>query len=587
MKKIIRTTIYLLFSVFALVSFPDVVEELTIEGSIHSEDMLSKKMIIIDSEEIKKLGIIEISDLFKIIPSLDVNRRGPGMASFDLTMRGSNFEQILLMVNGVPVNNGQTGHFNTDLTFSVGDIERIEVSQGANSVFHGSNGFAGIINIVLNERPGYRIRITGGENSLSQFSLSAGSKFKKLSFGFSAEDSSSAGYYKGQEIDNLNLRSFVSFNNSAIGGKLNFGYLKKAFGAKDFYAPYPSFENIESGNIHFNLYTKGKLLHRISFSHTIHKDNFVLDRYDKSFFNSESTTNHTYLKVHNTIRSGILLFSGGADLEIIKMDSSTMGSQNQSRSGIYFAGGLKKAGWGLDMGARINYSTDHKNYFTYYAGVYRMLNDRDTLRFNIGKSVRYPSFTEMFYNSPSNKGDPELQPENSNNFEISFIRNFNNFNISVSGFYRKQDHMIDWIRGFDEFIWSAVNVEKNDISGYELASEFIFNSAKLKAILEKIYVTGKHQGFISKYGFRFPELKMNFIYMQRLTETLNFSAKYIFKRIYETREKASLLDINLSWQVKGLNFSIHADNLLNSVIEEIPGVKIPGRWLWISLKYQK
>ena len=587
MKRIIQITIYLLFSLSALVAFPEVVEELTIEGSIHTEDMLSKKMIIIDSEEIEKLGIIEISDLFKIISSIDVNRRGPGMTSFDLTMRGSNFEQILLMVNGIPVNNGQTGHFNTDLTFAVGDIERIEVSQGANSVFHGSNGFAGIINIVLKERSGFRMGLTGGENSLSQFSVSAGSKYKKLSFGFSAEDSSSTGYYEGQEFDNLNLRTFISFSNSKIGGKLNFGYLKKAFGAKDFYAPYPSFENIESGNINFNLHTKGKILHRISFSHIIHKDSFVLDRYNHDFFNSESTTNHTYLKFHNTIRSGILLFSGGADLEMMKMDSSTMGYQNQSRSGIYFAGGLKNPGWGLDLGARINYSTDHKSYFTYYAGVYRIFKNRDTLRFNIGKAVRYPSFTEMFYNSPANKGDTDLQPENSSNFEISFLRHFKNFNISISGFYRKQDHMIDWIRAFDESIWRAANVEKNDVSGYELVSEFILDGARFKAILEKIFVVGNHHNFISKYGFRFPELKLNFIYMQRLNENLNFSAKYIYKRIYETREKASLLDINLSWQLKGVNLSIHADNLLNSVIEEIPGVKIPGRWLWISLKYQK
>ena len=135
MKRIIRITIYLLFCLSALVSFPKVVEELTIEGSINPEDMLSKKMIVIGSEEIKKLGIIDISDLFKIISNVDVNRRGPGITSFDLTMRGSNFEQILIMVNGIPVNNGQTGHFNTNLTFVVDDIEKIARFVKKNQVF--------------------------------------------------------------------------------------------------------------------------------------------------------------------------------------------------------------------------------------------------------------------------------------------------------------------------------------------------------------------------------------------------------------------------------------------------------------------
>jgi outer membrane cobalamin receptor len=40
-----------------------------------------------------------------------------------MTMRGSNFEQVLVMVDGVPFGNPQTGHFNTDFPFSVRDVE--------------------------------------------------------------------------------------------------------------------------------------------------------------------------------------------------------------------------------------------------------------------------------------------------------------------------------------------------------------------------------------------------------------------------------------------------------------------------------
>jgi len=587
MKNIIILIYYLVISLFSLVLFPEVVEEIIVEGSIQTEDMLSKRMVVLNSEEIKKLGITEISDIFRVIPGVDVNRRGFGKTSFDITMRGSNFEQILLMVDGIPVNNAQTGHFNTDLAFSVDDILQIEISQGANSVFYCPNGFAGIINIILKKKSGYRIGLTGGENYLSKFSFSAGRKSKKISYGFSAEDSSSSGYYEGREFDNINLRTYIYLNDKYVSGNINFGYLKKSFGAKDFYASFPSFENIESGNFYFNLNMKGEIKHKISFSHSVHKDHFILDRYDHDFFNSKSITHHTYFKIHNAILSGLIMFSVGADIELIRMNSSAIGNHKERRSGIYLAGGIKKSGWGIDFGTRISFINEQHGFFTYYAGVYRKLNNRETIRFNVGKSVRNPSFTEMYYNSPANIGDPELRPEKSFNFEISYMKYFNNFNISLSTFYRKQDQMIDWIKSFNGSVWEVSNIERNDVAGFELMTECTIDAAKFRVAFERIYVVGHLQNFISKYGFRFPDLKLNFNYIQKIYKNFGFSLMYTYKRIYETREDAYLLDVNIRWKHKAIELSIGISNLLNSIIEEIPEVKIPGRWIRMSITFQK
>ncbi len=587
MKSIIYVVIYLILSQFLLPLSQEVVEEITVEGSIQTEDMLSKKMIILDSEEIKKLGITEISDIFRIVPGVDVNRRGSGQTSFDLTMRGSNFEQILLMVNGIPVNNVQTGHFNTDLTFSVDDISKIEISQGANSVFYGPNGFAGIINIILKEGSGYSAGIMVGEKSLSKFSFSAGNRTKFFRYGFSAEDSSSSGYYEGMEFDNITLRGYVSLKNKRIFAKSNFGYLKKSFGAKNFYAPFPSFENTESGIFNFNLNIEGKIRHEISFSHSVHKDHFILDRYNRDLFNSKSSINHTYFKIHNAIQLGLIKLSVGGDVNFIGMNSFLMGDHNQRRNGLYLAGGLKKSGWGLDIGARISFINEHHGFFTYYIGFFHRFKNQGTVRFNFGKGVRSPSFTEMYYNSPVNKGDPKLKPEKSFNYEASFIKYFYNFNTSISVFYRKQDQMIDWVKSFGKSVWRVTNIERNDVAGFEFMAEYMADSAKLKAIFERIYVIGHAQSFVSKYGFRFPDLKLNFSYMQKISENFEFSSRYIYKRIYDSRKKASLLDIGLSWKCKRVKFSISVDNLLNSVIEEIPGIKISGRWVKMSITFRK
>jgi len=153
-----------------LYAFSSIIEKLIIDGSIYTEDMLSKHMIIIGADEIKNSKVKSMSDLFSFLPGVDVNRRGQGSTSYDLVMRGSNFEQILIMVNGIPVNNLQTGHFNTDLPFTPEDIERVEISRGGNSVFYGISGFAGIINIILKKRSDIKLNIyaTGYFNSTSK-----------------------------------------------------------------------------------------------------------------------------------------------------------------------------------------------------------------------------------------------------------------------------------------------------------------------------------------------------------------------------------------------------------------------------------
>ena len=66
----------------------------------------------------------------------------------DLAIRGSSFGQTLVLLNGLRMNDVQTGHHNLDLALPTQSIERIEVLRGAGSTFYGSDAVAGSINFI-------------------------------------------------------------------------------------------------------------------------------------------------------------------------------------------------------------------------------------------------------------------------------------------------------------------------------------------------------------------------------------------------------------------------------------------------------
>jgi outer membrane receptor for ferrienterochelin and colicins len=72
--------------------------------------------------------------------------------------------RVLLLVDGVPANQGDRGGINWDLV-PVDQVDRVEVVKGAGSALYGSSAFGGVVNLITKENPeGWhaRLRATGG-----------------------------------------------------------------------------------------------------------------------------------------------------------------------------------------------------------------------------------------------------------------------------------------------------------------------------------------------------------------------------------------------------------------------------------------
>src|SRR6266550_1139207 len=117
------------------------------------------------------------------IPARDIDQRavntvdeavdkaaGIQMLNGQINIRGSTGyvqglnSRVLLLVDGVPMNQGDRGGINWDL-LPVDQIERVDILKGAGSSLYGSAAFGGVVNLTTRDVPtGFhaRVRATGG-----------------------------------------------------------------------------------------------------------------------------------------------------------------------------------------------------------------------------------------------------------------------------------------------------------------------------------------------------------------------------------------------------------------------------------------
>lgn len=592
MKKsgsLVLLVLLVLLSAPGEVIFPQIVETVEVEGRIFSNESHSKNMVFISARDLEELKIKDMADLFSYFTAVNISKRGPAESSFDITMRGSNFEQVLVLVNGVPLNNPQTGHFNGDFPFSVGDVGRVEILRGGSSTTYGGGAFAGVINIILKKTVDFHFSAAGGENKFASASLRGGKQFKNLRVNFSLNRANSAGFHKGREFDQLKLTAGSSYKRKNTEMDFFTGYLEKDFGARGFYAPLPSGEEIKSYFYRFHWRQSYKRFnYSLTYSYNRHEDYFILDRQRPDYFQSESDTSLRYLNVTAAYKGERLSAAVGMDVKRESMDSSTMGFRKRNRGAVFLnLNYLWLKSGGIDVGIRRNmlpegYGDDN---FTFYSGIFFRMGGGGIFRAGYGKSFRLGSFTELYYRSPANIGNGELEPEVSHNFETSFSLLRERYQFDISLFYRNQENLIDWVRYPGESVWRAENIDKNDIVGIELTQRFVMGRTTISLGIERLTAVNKQIGFESKYGFRFPDFSVKMNVVQPVVGRVRLAVNYMYKRIYKTSEKGHFMNVVLSVPVGKVELSLRVDNVFNTKIEEIPGLRVPGRWIYLGISY--
>ena len=109
---------------------------------------VTRSLTVITREEIEALPVASVADVLRLAASVDVRARGEHGMQSDFAVRGASFGQMLVLVDGVRVNDAQSGHHNGDIPVPLDSVERIEILYGPGSSLFGADAFGGTVNVI-------------------------------------------------------------------------------------------------------------------------------------------------------------------------------------------------------------------------------------------------------------------------------------------------------------------------------------------------------------------------------------------------------------------------------------------------------
>jgi vitamin B12 transporter len=501
----------------------------------------SVRMIeIIRKDDIRDFSGGEITTVLENFTSTDIRQRGTSVVQADVNIRGGSFEQSLILLNGIKLNDPQTGHHNLNLPVDLSDIERIEYLHGPGSRLFGSNAFSGAINLVTPDidKNYFQTHISIGDYRSWSAKLSGGLKSQYTSHYLSVNKKSSDGYKQNTDYDILTgyTQNKIILDNLTVF--LQAGYTQKKFGANSFYTPkFPfQYEKTNTRFTHLNFHWGQLLNHKINFHWRRHQDQFELLREGEQYYKQidglwvNKTTNDTvsWYTGHNYHRTDIagidyqLLFetmfgkSGiGLEYRHDRILSNVLGeemAENQPVKGaedIYFTKAKARdhlsaffehsyqyQNLSLSGGLMIYWNSDYK--FGTFAGFeagYKVFK-KVKIFVSINESMRIPTYTDLYYQGPENIGNPDLMPEKAVTPETGIHWQSGNFSFKSAVYKRYGRDIIAWVRNSTEKPWQSDNLTTIQTFGSDnyvtVFPDKIFHSRLLPEYISVIYSYAKN-----------------------------------------------------------------------------------------------
>ncbi|MCR5821022.1 MAG: TonB-dependent receptor [Bacteroidaceae bacterium] len=499
--------------------------EVTVAGSMAPLTLLqSARMVsVITRSDIERAAAQSVNDLLKLATGVDVRQRGGFGIQTDISINGGTFDQITILLNGVNISNPHTGHLAADFPVSMADIERIEVLEGAASRVYGASAFGGAINIVTKKAAEDKFPTSGTEGSVetaadsmrthSPFSLEAG--MHGGSYGTAGADmrlalssgrrqpshlfSSLSGSYLRSDGANANsdfyrsnLFYYGGWESKAVDLHAQAGWSHKRYGANTFYsAAYPNqWEGNDriivsagastKGRVHFTpevywhrTYDHFQLIRNTATGENFHRTDVFGVRLGMDFqWVAGRTAFAAELRPENIYSTnlGQPIDSLSSHPKIPGQDGAVY-TKNDSRTNVSVSveHNVLLGAFTASVGLLANYNSYLGDGLHLYPGV--DLSFRPARGWKLfasyNKGFRLPTFTDLYYKSPTIMGNRNLKAEESHSFQIgaSSVFNFEPFvfRSSVKGFYNRGYRMIDWVMYDASDVYHSVNFDLDNM----------------------------------------------------------------------------------------------------------------------------
>ena len=586
-------------------------EEVTVVSSPRIELELfesSKTVQVVSKEEIINSPANNVAELLQQVAGIDIRRRGTSGMQADLYIRGGGFDQTLLLIDGIKVEDPQTGHHTMNMALPIEVIGRIEIIKGAASRIYGQNAFTGAINIITSKvaEDMVSIKLEAGSYEQQNASVTISKKIQDQSVLFHYSNNSSEGHKYNTDYKNENY--FLKNSFQIKGQLINMisSFNERKFGANGFYASpeaIDQYEETQASLLGFstkivkeNLIIKPKLYWKRN------QDMYVYLRHNPAVYRNLHISNKVGFEVNGSYKSELGSTGFGLDVSSVKLSSNNLGNRNRTMVNLFLEQQVKFADEKIDLtpGVAFSYFSDVSTNMNYQSNFFRnffaypgldigyQINDDIKFYSNIGYTYRVPTYTDLYYTSPTTIGNDNLNPEKALTQEFGARYDKNGLNINFVVFNRDASDVIDYVKNIESAPWEAFNIREINTTGYEVDLSYDFYlGAFLKQSINIGYTNIKDDlkqtdfGF-SRYALNSLKNHITTSYSFEIKKNLNSSIVYKYAE-RSFGENYSVMDLKLNYTLKNYKISLTGNNLFDAIYSETNLVEMPGRNILVGL----
>ena len=556
----------------------------------------SRTINIITAKDIKNSAATNVADLLQQVTGVDVRRRGTGGGQSDLYIRGGGFDQTLLLIDGIKMDDAQTGHHSMNAALPIEVIERIEIIKGPAARIFGQNAFTGAINIVTKKRLNNKVSINVEAGSFGQLngSVTLGKETENSSIIAHVGALTSDGYRNNSDYNNQNYFLKGIFNKKKQPIEVIATFFDKKFGAENFYTTNVTFnEYEETQNSLIGVSTTFKS-NKFNVTPRIYwrrgQDMFLLRRYDPGFYRNFHITNKIGVETNASYTSDIGITGFGVDFSRFSIQSNNLGERVRTMANFFLEHRFKSGSFDITPGIAATYFSDFK--FNAFPGldIGVQISDKVRLYGNVGYTFRAPTFTDLYYSDPATSGNPNLEPEKAFAQEIGLKYSDDKFSGSLAIFNRDSEDLIDYVRQNTSVnIFTAANIAEVSTQGIEFESAYNFKMNNYNQTITFGYtylnddILDQNKD-LSRYSLN--TLKHQLI--TRFTSQLfkNVRQNIIYKHAERTVGTSyNVWDASLIVDFNKFTFSLTANNIFNAEYIESGFVQMPPSNVLFGLRY--
>ncbi|HMQ43325.1 MAG TPA: TonB-dependent receptor, partial [Mariniflexile sp.] len=459
----------------------------------------------------------------------------------------------------------------------------------------------GAINIVTKKKldNGGSAAIETGSYKQLNASVTVTSNLKNASHLIHVNRNTSDGYRYNTDYDNQNYFIKSIFNKKRKAIEMIATFTERKFGANGFYAiptAINQYEETQNSLVGFSTdFSTEKLSIKPRIYWKRNQDAYLYVRQNPAAFRNFHISDKMGAEVNASYTSSAGITGFGIDISktYLRSDGTTggLGNRNRFMANLFLEHLFKLANDKLDItpGVAVTYFSDFK--FHAFPGIdmgYR-LNPNLKVYGNMGYTYRIPTYTDLYYNGPSNIGNENLNPEEALSEEIGLKYFSPTFSISAALFNRDASKLIDFIKENEADKWQPVNIRDLNTKGLEINSSYTFKLTHFNQSISLGYTYLDDQ--VKSLNVNFSKYAINSLKHQitgRFSSQLikNLSQNIVYKHAERTTGTSyNVWDASVALTLKPFEITLMANNIFNADYSEANLIPMPKGNLLFGLRY--